>query len=190
LGTVPITPTFTAGQKLTSANLNQMSSVLSYLSTPPQCSAYQSAAQSPANTAWTVVTLDAELFDVANNYDGGSDSPMHDNVTNSSRIYVRTPGKYEISGQVVFSSNATGSRQASIRINSNSDTTLATGSEAIGNKQSAVSGLATSVPFPVVIVPLVAGDYIELFAWQNSGGALALTTGQSQTYMRLKWVAP
>jgi hypothetical protein len=190
LGTVPIAPTFTAGQKLTAANLNKMGSVLSYLSTPPQCSAYQSATQSPANAAWTVVTLDAELFDVANNYDGGSDSPMHDNVTNNSRIYVRTTGKYELSGQVAFSSNATNARQASIRVNSNSDTTLATGYEAIGGKQSAVSGIATSVPMPPVVIPLSAGDYIELFAWQNSGGALALITGQSQTYMRLKWVAP
>ena len=32
-------------------------------------------------------------------------------------------------------------------------------------------------------------DYLELFAWQNSGGALALNSGPSETVMSVRWVA-
>ncbi len=36
---------------------------------------------------------------------------------------------------------------------------------------------------------LAAGEYFELFAYQSSGGALALTPGAAETWISVRWVA-
>ena len=190
MGTIPVAPTFTAGEKLTSAKMNLMSAVQAFWSSPPRCSAYAATATSVANsgTTPTVIALDAELYDVANNYNGGSDAAAHDNVTNNSRVYIRTTGKYEISGQVAFSNNATGIRSAYVY--SNAAGNPASGTQLFATTQGAVSGgFNTGLPIPTFEVPLVAGDYIELFGLQTSGGPLNTSTGQGATFLRVKLAA-
>ena len=43
--------------------------------------------------------------------------------------------------------------------------------------------MPTSVPISPIIVPMAAGDYVEIFGFQNSGGNLATTPGQGLTFL-------
>lgn len=180
MGTIPTQAAFVAGAKLTAAQLNQMRAVDDFWALTPRCSAHQSAVQSIPNNVYTVLTFDAEVYDIVQS----GDSPSHDLVTNNSRLVIRTTGKYEITGQYQAATNVTGYRAAQVRLN-------AAGNPAAGtlltvNQQSPVTGASTSVPLVPVEVALTAGDYIEMFAIQNSGGALNTVPGAGVTYLRFK----
>lgn len=74
-------------------------------------------------------------------------------------------GRYAIFGNVRFDTNATGSRAAYILLN---------GATVIAiDVRVAVSGRPGDVVLSTVY-PLVVGDYVELFAFQDSGGDLAV----------------
>lgn len=183
MGVVPTPPTIAVGDFPTAAQLNQYRDSINFLKDPPACYAYHAASQSPASGAWTLMAMTQEIYD---NVQSG-DTPAHDLATNPSRVYIRTSGKYRIGGQLNFASNAVGARQATIWKNSNGDATFATGSEIVINKQGAVSGVGTSVTLFPVKVPLVAGDYVEMFGFQSSGGPLATLTGQSVSFLTVEW---
>jgi hypothetical protein len=183
VGTIPVPPTITAGQVLTAAQVNQIIAVPSFWANPPQCYAYNSTATTCATSTYTPLPLQSEVFDVVQS----GDSPSHDNTTANTRIYFRTAGKYQISGQVNFVVNATGSRQVDVRLN-------AAGSPAGGTRvnfssQVALSGVATSVPLPVVPIVAAVGDYIEMFGWQNSGGNLDTLPGSALTFLTARLIS-
>ena len=180
MGTIPTRAAFVAGAELTAAQLNQMLEVDDFWALTPRCSVYNSSTQSIPNNAYELLTFNSEVYDIVQS----GDSPSHDNATNNSRVYIRTSGKYEVAGQYQAASNATGYRAAQIRLN-------AAGSSAGGtlvtvNQQGAVSGVSTSVGIIPVEVALTAGDYLEMFAIQNSGGALNTVAGAGVTYLRMK----
>ncbi len=87
-------------------------------------------------------------------------------VANPSRITVDKTGTYLISAQVEFAASATGDRELAIRKNGATNDLLKTGlkSATLANDLS-LSG----------ILQLAAGDYVELWANQTSGGALNIT---------------
>ncbi|MBT9255370.1 hypothetical protein KMZ30_07265 [Phycicoccus sp. KQZ13P-1] len=178
MGTIPTIASFPSGGKVTSSYLNSLKAANDFWATPPECYIYPSAAQSLASAAWTVLGFDTELSDVVQ----AGDPPSHDNVTNNSRLYIRTTGKYEISSQVQFVNNNTGSRQSNVRLNAAGN--IAAGTLLVQNAQSAVLTFGTSVMTPTIRVPLTAGDYLELFGYQNSGGALNVQQGQAFTFLR------
>ena len=182
MGTIPTITTFTAGAVLTATQMNNMKDVADFWALTPRCSVYQSSVTSISNSAasWTVVAFQAEVFDVVQS----GDSPMHDNVTNNSRIVIRTAGKYEIAGQVQFASNSTGYRAVSVRLNA-----AGSGSGGTLLAQTNVDASSTtvvSVPLPAVEVDLSVGDYIEAFGQQNSGGALNTVAGSGISFLRVK----
>ena len=72
-----------------------------------------------------------------------------------------------LSGQVVYASNATGVRYIYIQKNG-----VAFGATTI---MPAISGASVYMNITRPI-RLVAGDYVELFVWQSSGGALNVTS--------------
>lgn len=183
MGSIPALPAFVAGQKVTAAQLNSMNDFSSFLLTPPQCSAYQGVAQNLTTGTWGAITLDAEVFDIVQS----GDTASHDNATNNSRIYIRTTGKYEVSGQVQIATSATGLRAAQVRLNAAG--AVGSGSMVTQNQQSPVSGGSTSVAVGPYVQPFTAGDYIELFGFQSSGGTVATVIGQGTTFLRLKFVA-
>lgn len=96
-------------------------------------------------------------------------------------------GLYEISGTAVFSANGNGSRI--IHIQKNGAT--------LKYRAGSAPGIATahtemSISFPI---ELVAGDYVEIMAWQNSGGNLDLLgtvtgTESNQPAMTMRRVCP
>lgn len=120
-----------------------------------ECSA--TADQAIATSTWTSINLDEEKFDR-----GG----LHDTSTNNTRITITVPGRYYIHGAVQFEPNATGLRF--VRLIKNGDTSNPFCS------QGPLPGdgtLATRVQV-CALESLAAGDYIEMQAWQNSGGNL------------------
>lgn len=187
MGTIPVFPSFTPGENPSAAKLNSMKSVSDFWALPPKCLAYATAAQTLTTSGtFYALALDGEVYDVANGYDGGSDVQAHDpsgGAFSNTRIYVRTSGKYEIAGSWEAVNNATGGR--SINIRSNAAGNVAGGTSISSATIPAASGVNTTCVAPAIEVPLLAGDYIEAFVRQTSGGSLNTVGGQPTTWLRL-----
>lgn len=135
---------------------------LNYLANPPACRVYNNAALSHTSTGnWQVLSgLNSERYDT---------DTMHSTVTNTGRITINTAGVYELFGCIEFAANATGIRGIRLAINGNT----ATGDIASNYWPSngAVIGTALSISS---IWKFAVGEYVEVAAFQNSGGNLAI----------------
>jgi hypothetical protein len=127
------------------------------------CSLYKASNQTISNNTWTTITWSDEYFDT----DG-----FHSTSTDTSRITIPSGkgGKYLFSGQVSFASNGSNVRLGRIQKNG-SQISIPLSVQAT----SSGAGDGTTATF-LWLVDLVATDYIELGAYQNSGGNLAFTT--------------
>lgn len=124
---------------------------------------YNSGAISCASGALTLLTFDSERYDT---------DQLHSTSSNTGRLTAQRPGVYLVTGNVEFAASATGYRQLVIRLN---------GATQIGNVLvgAAAGGIVTQLQV-VTLYQLAAGDYVELGASQNSGGALnAQATGNA-----------
>ena len=124
-------------------------------------SLYKSTAQTVSNTTFTAITWDSERYD--------TDS-YHNNSTNTSRITIPSgkSGYYILTGSNVWDVNATGNRGLELRKNGTSLYYLFF--------QDGFASNDGTYPFTSTI-NLTAGDYIEVFCWQSSGGNLNLNGG-------------
>jgi hypothetical protein len=123
----------------------------------PGARVYNNATISIPNGVTTYLTFNSERFDT---------DTIHDTVTNNSRLTCKTAGKYIIVGHVRFFSNQTGTmRLASIRLNGATEIARHSQSPAI------VPNVEMSV---TTIYDLAVNDYVELGAYQDSGGALGV----------------
>lgn len=129
-----------------------------------RCKAKRSTDKTIADNTWTVVDLDAEEFDEVS---FGLD-PMHDSSTNNSRIYARIDGVYLACANVAFETNSTGVRGVAICKNANGS--LAFANIMTFNIWPAIT--TDSVGFVMIPLTLSAGDYVEMFVYQSSGGNL------------------
>jgi hypothetical protein len=117
----------------------------------------KTAAQSINNATFTAISWDSEDFDIGS---------YHDNSTNNSRITIPSgkTGYFLLSGVISFGANATGNRGVELRKNgSGVDYIFFLAPAAVAN--------APAFPFSFTI-SLAAADYLELFAYQTSSGAL------------------
>jgi hypothetical protein len=114
---------------------------------------FQSVGVSIANNTDTLLTFDSENFDT---------DAFHSTVTNTGRITIPTGlgGKYLVNFSMRWDANVTGERRYRIYKN---------GSAIVTSSGSPLNFETTSKS---VIISLAAGDYIELYAFQSSGGAL------------------
>lgn len=124
--------------------------------------AFANATQGLANNTVVVLALAGE------SYDSGT---LHDTVTNNSRITVPTTGKYVVTGQVGHGST-TGAAQARILKNGTATAVNSRGMDANGGNVSVSD-----------IVSCTAGDYLELAAFQNSGGTVNAGSGTDTTFL-------
>lgn len=178
MGTIPTSPSFTPGEKLTAAKLNQMNDVANFWALTPRCNVFSAANQSLTSGTTTVLAMGSEVYDIVQS----GDTPSHDLVTDNSRVFIRTSGKYDLTAQVTFAANATGQRVIQIRKNAAGNP--ASGTLLIQSTGDNIgAGTAATVATPAIGVPLVAGDYIELFALQNTGVALNALAGQGLTLL-------
>lgn len=113
-----------------------------------------SAVQAVANNGG-VLTWDTEDADTTN---------IHSTGTNPSRVTPTLAGWYRITFTVHWAGNATGRRAAATRING---TTVRYGEIKAATSAATVSATVTmTLPFNGT------GDYVEAWAFQDSGGAL------------------
>lgn len=118
-----------------------------------------SANQSISDATDTAVTFDTDTYDF---------DDIHSTTTNPSRITMLLAGKYLLTANIDWEDNATGYRQLKLLHNATTAIALTTrvGSATAGaNRQTIV----TEYDF-------AAGDYLELFVLQTSGGALNVLT--------------
>lgn len=113
--------------------------------------------QSISNATQTALQYTSEVFDT----DG-----FHDNATNNSRITIPTGkgGKYLITSSIQWDASGTGRRTLRIYVNGS-----------FGNSYfNEISPVASTYPFNVFtgVLALNAGDYIETFVNQTSGGTM------------------
>lgn len=128
--------------------------------------AYNSAAIGVANNSSTALTFNSESYDTDPN------GELHSTASNTGRLTCRTAGKYLVAGAVEWAANATGQRNLQIRLNGSA--TLKT------DNRMNLSGSYPCAMTVSVVVDLAAGDYVELMAFQDSGGAL--NAGTSGTW--------
>ncbi|MGL4257028.1 MAG: hypothetical protein ACRCSL_11895, partial [Microbacterium sp.] len=90
-------------------------------------------------------------------------------------------------GILAFASNSTGYRSANIRKNAGG--VFGSGPSLYVSSEAAVNGGSTTLPI-AFDAQLTAGDYIEMFGYQTSGGALNINAGGlGSCFFSMRWVA-
>ena len=134
---------------------------------------YNNANVSIPASEWTVVPQNAEDYDTHG---------FHSTTVNSSRMTIPSgqDGKYLIVFNARFAVSAAGNLRG-FRIYLNGSTPIAAQEGAIANV--AVAGSIS------VLYSLSAGDYVEGFVYQDSGGALNITSdSESSPYLMVQRV--
>lgn len=115
---------------------------------------FNSAAISIANNTDTALTFDSERWDT---------DAMHSTSANTGRLTVVTAGKYLVFGTLQYANSALGDRAVIIRLN---------GATVIARQRTPAT-ITKNHDFMVAAhYDLAVGDYVELMASQDSGGAL------------------
>lgn len=133
------------------------------------CKVYNDGTQSISNNSATAITFGAEEYDT----DG-----YHSTSADTSRITIPTgkDGKYRFAYKIALpTNNTTGNRIAFLRKNGVDDTHNVIGSATF----TPGSSIAAQQWGLSVTVDLVAGDYIELFFYQDSGGSISVGSAVS-----------
>lgn len=96
------------------------------------------------------------------------------------KFVVVTAGQYIITGIATYTSSTAGALyQTELSVNGDA---ITPGAFAKSYFQAAANGLAIG-PCVSTIANLSAGDYIQLYTWQNSGGSKSLYSGSGLTYL-------
>lgn len=139
-----------------------------------------SSTTSVANATWAAIPLDDEDYDAPG---------WHSTSSNTSRITVQQTGWYLLSGVINWAGNNVGRRGAEIYINGarvNSAGIYALISPSIRNGSDVAAPAPVVVMAPTQFAYLTAGDYVEIWGYQNSGGAL---NAVEPTYLEVAYLS-
>ena len=115
--------------------------------------------QTVSNTAtWTAVTFLTEVFDPTSN---------HSTIINTSRIQPTEGGIWEVHGYIDWEADTTGIRGLALYKNGAVVTEYWNRADGSGNVSNVL----------VWVISLTSADYIELYAYQSSGGGLDIDNG-------------
>lgn len=186
MATVPTPFDATAAQKLTATQWDaQVRDVLLWLmgngasGVYPRVHAYDNTGNACTTGVAKLLLYDSEVYD--------TDS-MHSTVTNTSRITFTTTGLYRVNTQVVFPT-ATFANPSWLQARINSGGSVA-GGTSLFTKFFNVAAAATANPNIIFNKFFTAGDHIEMFALQASGGASTTsTTTNLYTHCQADWIA-
>lgn len=138
---------------ITSSWGNSVKAAVDFLANPPACRVYNNANQSIPDSTVTPLTFNTERYDT---------DTMHSTAALTSRITIKTAGLYLITGTIAFAAGgSSGTRLAGIILG---------GSVKIAEQQ-AVTNAGVSVNVSTVY-KFAVNDYVELYAYQVSAGAL------------------
>lgn len=134
-------------------------------STAVGCYIYKSGSQSINSSTATAVTFDSESFDTDN---------LHSTTTNTSRITIPSgkAGKYQVNATILFANNTSGLRRIELWLN---------GSIYQQDSMAVSSNDGRAFMTIASILNLSAGDYLEIYVFQNTGGALNVWGDDSNT---------
>lgn len=123
---------------------------------------FHSTIQSLNDSALTALTFDSEDLDVGS---------MHSTSVTPTRVTIPAGGGgfYRIYAQTWFNANATGFRELALYKNGTGGTLLQT-----SYLQAGTNGITVTIEWSGT---LIAGDYVEVYGQQTSGGGLALGGG-------------
>lgn len=147
------------GTSIDAVDLNKIEAGIFEAHQMPAVRVTHNAAQSILNNTLTKIAFNTERFDTA----GGAASTQHDTITNNTRLTCLFAGKYQIIGNVEFASNATGVRYLDVFLN---NVTIISAEHSV-----AVNGGTHGIQIST-LYDLAVNDFVELRAFQNSGGAL------------------
>jgi hypothetical protein len=119
----------------------------------PAFSAYGSALQSFANTTYTKIAFNTEEFDTNNNYDS----------TTNYRFTPTVAGYYQINASCVFTANAAGRGFITIYKNGS---VFKSGTRIPNSSNGPICGVSALISMNGTT------DYLEIYGYQDSGGAL------------------
>lgn len=145
--------------------------------TPPQVKAWNSTLVSLATGVTTVIPLQTGIWD--------TDS-MHDTAVNTSRLVAPIDGRYLILANLGFAQNAAGRRICQVRLNAAGSGVAGT---PISEENHFASPLGSTVIGTKFEYDLIAGDYVEMFGNQTSGGPLDSAAVVHQTWMSMRWMS-
>jgi hypothetical protein len=179
MGTVPTPLSATATSKISAAGFNAgVRDALAFLLDPPRCDVALGANISCVDATATLVAFDGEVLDTDN---------MHNTVTNTSRILFNTPGRYNINIFMMWSSQVINRVVINMRLNSGGS--AAGGSSIRSWDYNAGTGIVPAQQTISMQRTFAAGDYIEIFVTQASGGTRPLQGGNGQfaTGLQAQW---
>ena len=156
-------------------HLDDHNAIHAYLNSTPRIGvkAYlNGSAQSIANNSNVAIALNAEDFD---------SHGFHDNVTNNTRFTIPAglDGLYLVVGQVAHGLDTAGTTRG-CNIHKNGSMR--------GQTYMAPNQTFDTVVQASCILPMVAGDYVELVGYQNSGSANDVVASISETWMALTYL--
>lgn len=173
--TYPDIGTFSPGDILTAATMNEVGTNLDNQRVPPMAEVRRTTTQTVANATWNHVSFDvsAAIFDTDTMWDSA----------NPTYLTIKTAGVYVFSAQVSFANNAAGARLVIIEKNAPGP-----GS---GPYFSYMNLLPQSVSDQTIAISAIescaVNDKIYLTVYQSSGGNLNLTTNPYQA-LRAVWL--
>jgi hypothetical protein len=175
MATIPTIPSFTVGQILGAASLQQLSTASSFMLTRAGgfFQAHQTVAQSIPIATDTALTFPAEDYDT----DGG-----HSVSSNTSRYTAQTAGVYKVWG-AYHSLSANTDYGAFIRVNGTS------GAYSYSRAAKPASG-DCYLPVAPVEIGLAVGDFVEICVRQTSTGALNTSTSNGGSLFCVEFSRP
>lgn len=144
--------------------------VISAIQTAQAARIYRSTNQAVGNSALVALSPDTADFD------SGSPTAFW-SVSTPTRLTAPQAGKYTVGCSILWDSSTTGNRSVYVVKNGVTGTRLA-GEQMIANA-GGVLNLATTLN-------LTSGDYVEFYAFQNSGGSVNITATEQISQM---WIA-
>lgn len=136
-----------------------------------RCRVYPGATVNTVNNGvLTTISFGAETYD---------SNGLHDNAVNPSRVNIVKSGRYRVTAQAMWQSNAAGWRF--LVLANQAGTVFA------NVTQMAVNGTDTRHQVTGTVL-LSAGNYVQLQASQNSGANLTLDSGTGNTWLEVEWI--
>ena len=129
-----------------------------------------------STATWGAMALSIDVYNA---------DAMHSTVTNNSRVTIVVPGRYSFTAAVQWSASNAGYRGVGLRKNGAG----ATSPDIILSYIVNLHAVDTPIHGGAATYNLVAGDYVELCVFQNSGGNLGCGQAGDVPYLTAQWVA-
>lgn len=137
---------------------------VAWSSAPPAIRCTNSASISLPSATLTTLTYDT------NRFDQGTATAQHSTSSNTSRLVCQVAGIYQITAEVWFSNNSSGSREVRLTLN---------GTTMIARNLSQADANGDRIMSVTTLYPLAVSDYVETLVYQNSGSTLTINAASA-----------